>query len=800
MLNPVVQFHGKWPFRRILGMQEPFSVLFSLLNLLAHWNGIGRIKETVPAWHSLRPYYLTFGYCGLACWTFSMLFHTRDFPLTEKLDYFGAGANVMYGLYLAIIRILRLDQGKPRYKPTLRRLTTTICVLLYTMHVCYLSFWSWDYTYNMIANVVVGAIQNILWTGFSIVRYQKQGKVWMAWPGMIVVWIMLAMSLELQDFPPWHGLIDAHSLWHLGTVIPTAWWYMYLIKDIQNDVSSRRLKGFPTRLSPGPVPQTMASPAVRKAISDAALQYAKPEGKIFQYGTAGFRMKADLLNTVVYAVGLLATLRSKKLSGQWIGVMVTASHNPAEDNGVKLVDPMAEWEAYATKLANAPLENIGDVYDELVKEIDVSMENPARVVFARDTRASGSRLIGVLSAALTATEAEFIDMKFMTTPQLHYVVRCKNTLGTQYEYGEPTEQGYYEKLAAAFKRVMRGVKVKGSLTVDCANGVGGPKLRELIKYLPEDTGLDIKIVNDDVINPDSLNFECGADYVKTKQRAPPSSKASILDRCASLDGDADRIVYYFLDEGNVFRLLDGDRIATLAASFIGDLARSAGIAQKLKIGVVQTAYANGSSTEYIEKVLKLPSVCTNTGVKHLHHAAMRFDVGVYFEANGHGTITFSENALKTIKNTEPQSPAQQRSLECLQALTDLINQAVGDAISDMLLVEAILAHKGWTPKEWLATYTDLPSRLVRVEVADRSIFKAYDAERKLESPPGLQAKIDSLQSRYNKGRSFARASGTEDAVRVYAEAASRSEADDLATRVANAVRDAGTVKEILQAS
>lgn len=267
-----------------------------------------------------------------------------------------------------------------------------------------------------------------------------------------------------------------------------------------------------------------------------------------------------------------------------------------------------------------------------------------------------------------------------------------------------------------------------------------------------------------------------------------------------MDGDADRLIYYFIDEGNVFRLLDGDRIATLAASFIGDLARSAGIAQNLKIGVIQTAYANGSSTDYIEKVLKLPSVCTNTGVKHLHHAAMRFDVGVYFEANGHGTITFSENALKIIKSTEPQSPAQQRSIEYLQGLTDLINQAVGDAISDMLLMEAILAHKGWSPKEWIGTYTDLPSRLVRVEVADRSIFKAYDAERKLESPPGLQDKIDSLMSRYNKGRSFVRASGTEDAVRVYAEAASRSEADDLATRVANAVRDAGSAKEILQGS
>ena len=97
----------------------------------------------------------------------------------------------------------------------------------------------------------------------------------------------------------------------------------------------------------------------------------------------------------------------------------------------------------------------------------------------------------------------------MTTPQLHYVVRCKNTLGTQYEYGEPSEQGYYEKLGAAFKKVMKGVKVQGGLTVDCANGVGGPKLKELVKYLPgADTGgVSIKVVNDDVINPDSLNFE-----------------------------------------------------------------------------------------------------------------------------------------------------------------------------------------------------------------------------------------------------------------------------------------------------
>lgn len=233
-------------------------------------------------------------------------------------------------------------------------------------------------------------------------------------------------------------------------------------------------------------------------------------------------------------------------------------------------------------------------------------------------------------------------------------------------------------------------------------------------------------------------------------------------------------------------MLDGDKIATLAASFIADLVKAAGLAD-LRIGVVQTAYANGSSTAYITKTLGLPVVCTPTGVKHLHHAATKFDCGVYFEANGHGTVTFSLAAHSAIASHSPESPAQATALENLRALVDLINETVGDALSDLLLVEVILAHKGWGPKEWNSTYTDLPNRLVRVEVKDRSVFKATDAERRLLEPTGVQEKIDSLVGKYKQGRSFARASGTEDAVRVYSEAGERAEADELARGVADIV-------------
>lgn len=89
----------------------------------------------------------------------------------------------------------------------------------------------------------------------------------------------------------------------------------------------------------------------QQKIRAASDLHPTPDTK-FVYGTAGFRMRyvlvwarstaschfannsyfyrADMLDSVLFKVGILAALRSYKLNGATIGVMITASHNPEE--------------------------------------------------------------------------------------------------------------------------------------------------------------------------------------------------------------------------------------------------------------------------------------------------------------------------------------------------------------------------------------------------------------------------------------------------------------------------------------
>jgi len=515
----------------------------------------------------------------------------------------------------------------------------------------------------------------------------------------------------------------------------------------------------------------------------AKKSHPKTDPKEVKYGTAGFRTKAAELDFVMYRMGLLAGLRSRDTKAV-IGVMITASHNPVPDNGVKLVDPAGEmlapaWEVHATNLVNVADDQLDKALEDIVNAAGIDLENKAKIFVGRDTRPSSESLRDAVIAGATAISAEVQDFGIVSTPILHYVVTCYNDEGV---YGEPTEEGYYKKITTAFKKLRSSGASNGKyvpeLLYDGANGVGAAKMEEFSKLLGNSLTTTIHNKGEGI-----LNHLCGADHVKVQQKWPEGVPQTKNVRLVSVDGDADRIIYSYIDANGTFHMLDGDKQATLIAGYLKELLKETGL--DLKMGLVQTAYANGASTSYITDELGVPVSCAKTGVKHLHHMALDFDIGVYFEANGHGTVIFSNKARTAIK--EAAAGSQGSAAAKLALVMDVINETVGDAISDMLLVESVLHVRGWSIQDWNTAYVDLPNRQMKVSVADRCVITTTDAERICVTPAGLQDTVNSIVSGFSKGRSFVRPSGTEDVVRVYAEAATRADADNLAHKVATAV-------------
>ena len=64
-------------------------------------------------------------------------------------------------------------------------------------------------------------------------------------------------------------------------------------------------------------------------------------------------------------------------------------------------------------------------------------------------------------------------------------------------------------------------------------------------------------------------------------------------------------------------------------------------------------------------------------MKYVHHEALHYDIGIYFEANGHGTVLFKEHVmdhLRVLQSSSTLSPPQALSVHRLLMCHQLINQ------------------------------------------------------------------------------------------------------------------------------
>ncbi|GBL50776.1 hypothetical_protein [Candidozyma auris] len=271
----VLQFHGKWPFWRIFGVQEVASMLFSFLNLIPHYLGYHQISECIKKLPSEQMAFLRgpfrnvkfAAFVAIGAWLSSTIFHIRDVMFTEKLDYYFAGLTVLTGFYGIAFRYFKL------YLPSrviYKYFFLLTCVGAYAAHIYRLET-DWSYTYNMQTNIFVGILQNIFWglTCFELYTkyydlekaesnviildhlhyirsnriilgsfYAKSPKLYSLYPLLLCFIVILGMSLEIFDFPPiFFDLVDAHSLWHLVTFFPAFFgWYDWMVWDISKNV------------------------------------------------------------------------------------------------------------------------------------------------------------------------------------------------------------------------------------------------------------------------------------------------------------------------------------------------------------------------------------------------------------------------------------------------------------------------------------------------------------------------------------------------------------------------------------
>ena len=281
--TPAQKYRGKWAFARLLGMQEPASVLFSLANLAAHVHCLARLlglrraqrrhvgaaaeqqeqpavgasgggdgggssgngannssssngsgssssgsSSTGASAGSTAPYpyaWLWAGYCLLSAnaWLWSAVFHGRDTHATERLDYFSAALLIVYNLFISVVRTCGVRSAAAQ-----AGVAAPLAALL---------GWHWrrmllvlfDYGRHVLLCVGVGAATSVLWLGWAARARRHPGRAPLL---AFLLAVNACMALEILDFPPlWHAL-DAHSLWHAATAPLALLFFRFIAADM----------------------------------------------------------------------------------------------------------------------------------------------------------------------------------------------------------------------------------------------------------------------------------------------------------------------------------------------------------------------------------------------------------------------------------------------------------------------------------------------------------------------------------------------------------------------------------------
>jgi phosphoglucosamine mutase len=350
-----------------------------------------------------------------------------------------------------------------------------------------------------------------------------------------------------------------------------------------------------------------------------------------------------------------------------LGVMITASHNPAPDNGIKIFghDGMK-------------------IPDRLEEEIESWVFSPEKL--------------------LTPEGGEIGKSKEDSIAIERYIAHLKSTIN---------------------------ISLSGlSLVVDCANGSASHITPRVLREL----GASVRIIGGEP-NGVNINENVGSTHLEVLQREMRETGA---DLGIAHDGDADRAL--FVDKTG--RIIDGDSI--LAA-----LALSMFTKGELKKNTVVT------------------TVMSNLGF----HKKMA-EVGISVEITNVG----DRYVLEQINERELSLGGEQSGHIIIRKLS-----TTGDGILTSLAILALVKSNFITADSLAKIFTPFPQVLVNVSVSDKA--------RALSNQTVQSAIKSGADSLGENGRILVRASGTEELVRVMAEADTMERAKSVVQSIVDVLVD-----------
>jgi phosphoacetylglucosamine mutase len=144
------------------------------------------------------------------------------------------------------------------------------------------------------------------------------------------------------------------------------------------------------------------------------------------------------MQRLCFRVGIVIAMKAKQ--DNLAGLMVTASHNPKEDNGVKIIESNGNtlelsWEPLAEKIVNSKdlrktLEEIDSKEMRQKYNIKNSIFNPnnkAHAFFGMDTRSTSPMLCYAAYQACQIMGVQGTELGLCSTPQLHWLISNKTS-------------------------------------------------------------------------------------------------------------------------------------------------------------------------------------------------------------------------------------------------------------------------------------------------------------------------------------------------------------------------------------